>query len=224
MKTTIRLRTAHTQLVVIKPICQLSTFANRNWMPINSYSIRFLYKCLCGQRWYTNYNAPVKLISVKRKNSLFTPDGVKAYVALIGLLARIVGLMQWCNDPYSLLDSRPSCYVLMMHIFHFHWLQTINLHSTKLVINYSMVCMKKVNNMDEIQKLEYLSLVSKICTELDNHYGLNDKDLGNWMLLSFSSLTEWVCWLVMVELCDLPDIYKRFFSPPNSPKPPQSWR
>ena len=56
-----------------------------------------------------------------------------------------------------------------------------------------MVCMKKVNNMDEIQKLEYLSLVSKICTELDNHYGLNDKDLGNWMLLSFSSLTERVC-------------------------------
>jgi len=32
--------------------------------------------------------------------------------------------------------------------------------------------------MDEIAKLEYLSLVSKICTELDNHYGLNDKDLG----------------------------------------------
>ena len=42
--------------------------------------------------------------------------------------------------------------------------------------------------MDEIQKLEYLSLVSKICTELDNHYGLNDKDLGNCMLLSFSEL------------------------------------
>jgi len=36
----------------------------------------------------------------------------------------------------------------------------------------------KQNKMDEIQKLEYLSLVSKICTELDNHYGLNDKDLG----------------------------------------------
>ena len=32
--------------------------------------------------------------------------------------------------------------------------------------------------MDELQKLEHLSLVSKICTELDNHYGLNDKDLG----------------------------------------------
>ena len=34
--------------------------------------------------------------------------------------------------------------------------------------------------MDELQKLEHLSLVSKICTELDNHYGLNDKDLGNY--------------------------------------------
>ncbi|OCT55285.1 hypothetical protein XELAEV_18003285mg [Xenopus laevis] len=32
--------------------------------------------------------------------------------------------------------------------------------------------------MDELQKLEYLSLVSKVCTELDNHLGINDKDLG----------------------------------------------
>lgn len=32
--------------------------------------------------------------------------------------------------------------------------------------------------IDEIEKLEYLSLVSKICTELENHLGLNDKDLG----------------------------------------------
>ena len=32
--------------------------------------------------------------------------------------------------------------------------------------------------MDELQKLEHLSLVSKVCTELDNHLGLNDKDLG----------------------------------------------
>ncbi len=36
--------------------------------------------------------------------------------------------------------------------------------------------------MDELQKLEHLSLVSKVCTELDNHLGLNDKDLG--MLLN----------------------------------------
>lgn len=32
--------------------------------------------------------------------------------------------------------------------------------------------------MDEVSKLEHLSLVSKICTELENHLGLNDKDLG----------------------------------------------
>lgn len=32
--------------------------------------------------------------------------------------------------------------------------------------------------MDELAKLEHLSLVSKVCTELDNHLGINDKDLG----------------------------------------------
>lgn len=32
--------------------------------------------------------------------------------------------------------------------------------------------------MDEVQKLEHLSLVSKVCTELENHLGMNDKDLG----------------------------------------------
>lgn len=32
--------------------------------------------------------------------------------------------------------------------------------------------------MEELQQLEQLSLVSKICTELDNHLGINDKDLG----------------------------------------------
>lgn len=32
--------------------------------------------------------------------------------------------------------------------------------------------------IDELQQLEYLSLVSKVCTELDNHLGLSDKDLG----------------------------------------------
>lgn len=34
--------------------------------------------------------------------------------------------------------------------------------------------------MDEVAKLEHLSLVSKVCTELDNHLGLNDKDLGKY--------------------------------------------
>ena len=35
-----------------------------------------------------------------------------------------------------------------------------------------------MDEVDEIKKLEYLSLVSKVCTELENHLGLNDKDLG----------------------------------------------
>jgi ATP-dependent RNA helicase DHX8/PRP22 len=34
--------------------------------------------------------------------------------------------------------------------------------------------------MDELEKLEHLSLVSKICTELENHLGINDKDLGKY--------------------------------------------
>jgi ATP-dependent RNA helicase DHX8/PRP22 len=32
--------------------------------------------------------------------------------------------------------------------------------------------------MEELEQLEWLSLVSKICTELENHLGINDKDLG----------------------------------------------
>lgn len=41
--------------------------------------------------------------------------------------------------------------------------------------------------MEDILKLEHLSLVSKICTELENHYELNDKDLGNFIQLSLIS-------------------------------------
>ncbi|VVC39805.1 Domain of unknown function DUF1605,Nucleic acid-binding, OB-fold,Helicase, C-terminal,Helicase-associated [Cinara cedri] len=36
--------------------------------------------------------------------------------------------------------------------------------------------------MDELPKLEHLSLVSKICTELENHLGLNDKDLAEFII------------------------------------------
>ncbi|KAI0219876.1 ATP-dependent RNA helicase DHX8 [Lamellibrachia satsuma] len=36
--------------------------------------------------------------------------------------------------------------------------------------------------MDELDKLEHLSLVSKVCTELDNHLGLNDKDLAEFII------------------------------------------
>ena len=34
----------------------------------------------------------------------------------------------------------------------------------------------------EIQQLEHLSLVSKLCTELDNHLGINDKDLAEFII------------------------------------------
>ncbi|XP_055621408.1 ATP-dependent RNA helicase DHX8 [Toxorhynchites rutilus septentrionalis] len=36
--------------------------------------------------------------------------------------------------------------------------------------------------MDELDQLEHLSLVSKICTELENHLGLNDKDLAEFII------------------------------------------
>lgn len=42
-------------------------------------------------------------------------------------------------------------------------------------------------NMEEIKRLEYLSLVSKVCTELENHLEINDKDLGKYFYF-FSAL------------------------------------
>ncbi len=42
---------------------------------------------------------------------------------------------------------------------------------------------------DELKKLEYLSLVSKVCTELDNHLGINDKDLGKFVNLTWPRAT-----------------------------------
>ncbi|XP_043274890.1 ATP-dependent RNA helicase DHX8 [Venturia canescens] len=36
--------------------------------------------------------------------------------------------------------------------------------------------------IDEVTKLEHLSLVSKICTELENHLSLNDKDLAEFII------------------------------------------
>ena len=34
--------------------------------------------------------------------------------------------------------------------------------------------------MEELQKLEYLLLVSKVCAELENHLGIKDKYLGKY--------------------------------------------
>lgn len=36
--------------------------------------------------------------------------------------------------------------------------------------------------MDELQKLQHLSLVSKVCVELENHLGINDKDLAEFLI------------------------------------------
>ncbi|XP_066925982.1 ATP-dependent RNA helicase DHX8-like [Clytia hemisphaerica] len=46
--------------------------------------------------------------------------------------------------------------------------------------------------MDELERLESLSLVSKVCTELENHLGMNDKTLAEFviMLAGKSSSTE----------------------------------
>ncbi len=36
--------------------------------------------------------------------------------------------------------------------------------------------------MDEIARLQYLSLVNKVCSELDNHIGVSDKDLAEFII------------------------------------------
>ena len=36
--------------------------------------------------------------------------------------------------------------------------------------------------MEELQALEKLSLISKVCTELENHLGMNDKTLGMYSM------------------------------------------
>lgn len=53
--------------------------------------------------------------------------------------------------------------------------------------------------MEELQQLEQLSLVSKICTELDNHLGINDKDLGELSL----HLMFICCLFLYSEGCDI---------------------
>lgn len=48
--------------------------------------------------------------------------------------------------------------------------------------------------MDEVEKLEYLSLVSKICTELENHLGMNDKDLGKFVIGTNTGKNSEIVW------------------------------
>ena len=38
------------------------------------------------------------------------------------------------------------------------------------------------STMEDLQRLEELSLISKICTELENHLGINDKVLAEFII------------------------------------------
>ncbi|XP_077406138.1 ATP-dependent RNA helicase DHX8-like [Vanacampus margaritifer] len=40
----------------------------------------------------------------------------------------------------------------------------------------------KMAALDAVQRLEYLSLVSKVCTELENHLGISEKDLAEFII------------------------------------------
>ena len=50
------------------------------------------------------------------------------------------------------------------------------LHSLSLCFSLSLA------TMDELQQLQYLSLVSKVCSELDNHLGVSDKTLAEFII------------------------------------------
>jgi ATP-dependent RNA helicase DHX8/PRP22 len=53
----------------------------------------------------------------------------------------------------------------------------------KLFLGNSEYCEKNmVDILNDLEKLEKLSLVSKVCTELENHLGLNDKDLAEFII------------------------------------------
>ncbi|XP_046888920.1 ATP-dependent RNA helicase DHX8-like isoform X1 [Hypomesus transpacificus] len=39
-----------------------------------------------------------------------------------------------------------------------------------------------MEGMEELKRLEYLSLVSKVCTELENHLGISEKDLAEFVI------------------------------------------
>lgn len=55
-------------------------------------------------------------------------------------------------------------------------------------------------HMDELERLEYLSLVSRVCTELENHFDVNDKVLG--MPISFNSRTNMLLAEFIISIYD----------------------
>lgn len=57
--------------------------------------------------------------------------------------------------------------------------------------------------MDEVAKLEHLSLVSKVCTELENHIGMNDKDLGKNAFSRVTFVVLTVCYFLQLSLLSI---------------------
>lgn len=66
--------------------------------------------------------------------------------------------------------------------------------------------------MDEVAKLEHLSLVSKVCTELENHLGMNDKDLGKKVRLTNNNLFLNSFFLLAEFIIDLSEKHKTYES------------
>lgn len=66
----------------------------------------------------------------------------------------------------------------------------------KILTNYiSREIIQQPPKMEDLSKLERLSLVSKICVELENHLGINDKDVGT----SYYKLTYFLSHFAKLE-------------------------
>jgi len=70
---------------------------------------------------------------------------------------------------------------VILSVYIFLQLNTDHVNTNWHYLNFQVYILHYT--MDELTKLEHLSLVSKICTELENHLGLNDKDLGKTSLM-----------------------------------------
>jgi hypothetical protein len=83
-------------------------------------------------------------------------------------------LLNWA----SLRRQPISCFVYVLNNYCHQVTTQLQLILLLWLRNESYVwSAHRVENMNEVEKPEYLSLVSKICTELENHLGLNNKDL-----------------------------------------------
>ena len=94
------------------------------------------------------------------------------------LLSAVYGLYYVLSILIPLMRKTPPhplCACTVAFMFHHCFLRHLNFHSSCF---FSL----RLCKMDEIEKLEHLSLVSKVCTELDNHLSLNDKDLAEYII------------------------------------------